>query len=70
MVPTAVAEINEEVANLDEVKVLRDEYNELRENEQLKLNTYKDEYEYLLAKKEIESNEKRKKIVTKEDKTI
>ncbi len=69
-VPTAVAEINEEVTNLDEVKALRDEYNELRENEQLKLNTYKDEYEYLLAKKEIESNEKQEKSVTKEDKTI
>lgn len=70
LVPRAVAETNEEITDLNEIKALRDEYTELKDQEQAKLNTYKDEYEYLMAKKELENDKKQEKVISKEDKSI
>ncbi len=69
-VPQSVAEISEEVTDLNDVKSLRDGYNDLKYKEQEKLKTYKKEYEYLVAKKELESDKKQEKSISKEDKSI
>ena len=44
---------NNVVFNLEEIKNLNDDYTKLKEQEQTKLQSYKNEYQYLKAKNEV-----------------